>query len=132
MCVMHINDLYWAAGGVVFIQLRRGFVAWLGKERRKKERRETERKREREKREMQRAKEREKERERARDSDRQMDRHTERETEKREMGRRPGGGVHCPVHAAWESCGDVVWVSMRSCMVTGARWCVTRDERACV
>ena len=90
MCVIHINDLHWAAGGVVFIQLRRGFVAWLGKERRKKERRETERKREREKSEMQRTKEREKERARARD--RQMDRQTERETEKREMGRRPGGG----------------------------------------
>ena len=127
MCVIHINDLYWAAGGV-FIQLRRGFVAWLGKERRKKERRETERKREREKREMQRAKEREKEREHARD--RQMDGQTERETEKREMGRRRVGGAL--VHAAWESCGDVVWASMRLCMVTGARWCVTRDERACV
>ena len=35
------------SSGVVFIQLRRGFVAWLGKERRKKERKETERKRER-------------------------------------------------------------------------------------
>ena len=77
-------------------QLRRGFVAWLGKERRKKERRETERKREREKSEMQRAKEREKEREHARD--RQMDRQAERETEKREMGRRPGRG--CTAHSA--------------------------------
>ena len=65
--------------------------------------------------------------------DRQTDGQTDREGNRKEgNGAAAGWGVHCLAHAAWESCGDVVWASMRSCMVTGARWCVTRDERACV
>ena len=91
-------------------------LGWARREERKRGERhvvvQNEREREREERNAAREKERERERERARATDRW----TDRQRGKPKRGKWGGGrvGVHCLVHAAWESCGDVVWASMRS------------------
>lgn len=107
-------------------------LGWARREERKRGERHVvvQNERERERREKCSARKRERKRERARARDRQMDRQTERETEKREMGRRPGGGA-----LPGACCMGVMrrrGVGVNEVMVTGARWCVTRDERACV
>ena len=105
-------------------------LGWARREERKRGERQNERERERREKSG-RAKEREKERERARDSDRQMDRPTERDAEQREMGRRPGGGALPSACCMGVMRRRGVGVNEHN-VVTGARWCVTRDERACV